>query len=108
MSNIMENMKIHKFHHKVLLGLAAIAVIAGGVYVSSQTKGQVAGTCEPKTYELGKVTGIFDYTSNSGDILTYDGGSKLITNSPTGGFSTDGGINWSQGLDLTVFKSAGK
>jgi len=104
----MENMKIHKFHHKVLLGLAAIAVIAGVVYVSSQTKGQVAGTCEPKTYELGKVTGIFDYTSNSGDILTYDGGSKLITNSPTGGFSTDGGINWSQGLDLTVFKSAGK
>ena len=108
MSNLMENMKIHKFHHKVLLGLAAFAVLAGVVYMANQTKGQVAGTCEPKTYELGKVTGIFAYTSKSGDILTFDGVYKVTTSSSIGTFSSDGGNTWSTVLDLNVFvKSAG-
>ena len=53
----MENMKIHKFHHKVLLGLAAFAVLAGVVYMANQTKGQVANTCTPTTITLSKVTG---------------------------------------------------
>lgn len=93
---------MHKIHHKVFLGLAAVAVIAGIVYIANLTRGQVVTNCPPTTVSLNKTNTI--YTTSTGDTITYDGRSTLVSNNMNGAFSSDG-TNWFQSFDMATLMS---
>jgi len=109
---------MHKIHHKIILGIAAVAVIAGIVYVANQSKGASSTLCEAKAYTLSETNLDFTtYVPVSGTtekaVLSYDATKMALTSSDyTGIFTltTTSGTKVDRigALDLTVFTSGTK
>ncbi|MBU1727714.1 thrombospondin type 3 repeat-containing protein, partial [Patescibacteria group bacterium] len=104
---------MHKIHHKIILGLVAIAIIFGIVYVVNKTKGATT-MCPEKTYTLNETNRDFQtYVTDSIDttkmaMLTYDTErTSLISSDSEGIFTytrTSGEkIDSTQFLNVTIF-----
>ena len=112
-------LNMHKIHHKIILGIAAVAVIGGIVYVANQSKAVTGSLCPAKAFTLNETNRTFEtYVPISGDTrmaqLSYDATKMALTSSDyTGGtftLTTASGtkMDYIGALDLNVFTSASR